>query len=347
MSLSDASNTDIDRLTRITLIILIVAWSLQLLYPLLGILAWGFILAVIMHPFYKWLNTRMNVHSLIAASCITFCLLLFLAVIAFFITNDIARTATVFSKQAHSTGKILPGPPAAIQHWPLVGEPIYQFWSSASADLQSFIKNHSDTLIDTGKYFFEKLISTSKNFIFFIIAILFSGFLLAYSNNSVTVIRKLAKRIAPKNGANIINMIRGTIQNVSRGVIGIALLQSILFAILMLIANVPGVSLLSFLALLLSIIQVGLLFLVIPIIIYLFYVKSLALALVISALLLLDSFLDTLLKPIVFARGLTTPMMIIFIGVVSGILVYGLIGVFIGPIVLSIAYNLMDQWINS
>jgi len=105
--------------------------------------------------------------------------------------------------------------------------------------------------------------------------------------------------------------------------------------------------LLTFLALLLSISQIGLLVLIIPVVIWLFMTYSITAAVTYSLFVMLTGLIDNFLKPFVLSRGLTTPMIVIFIGVIGGLLLHGLIGIFIGPVVLSIFYDLLVHWLRT
>lgn len=346
MQESSDFNTHIDLLIRIALIIGIVAWSFQLLEPLLGVIAWGFILAVILYPIQHWLCKVLGGHPIIASSIITCSMVLLVMSITGFITNDIAHSVSAFTSRM-SAGDQLPNPPEFIQKIPLVGEDMHDYWLSTSVNLKTEMQKYSSVLLEATKYIFGKLANTGKDLLLFIVSIIFAGFLLVRVTQFTFIMNKFVDRIAKTHGREILGIVKQTIQSVSRGVIGIALLQAIIFAILIAIAKVPGIGILSLIALLLSIVQVGLFILIIPIIIWLFFTKGFVFALIISILLVLDSLIDSFLKPIVLARGLTTPTIIIFLGLIGGIIVYGLIGVFIGPVVLAIAYDLMNRWVGA
>ena len=148
------------------------------------------------------------------------------------------------------------------------------------------------------------------------------------------------------SGSTFVEIMTETIQNVSRGVIGISLLQSLIFGLILLLAGIPGAGLITFLALILSITQIGLIPLVIPLAVWMFFTKSFAFAFVFMLLMLLTLPIESL-KPFAMAQGLRTPLIVIFTGVIGGLLLHGLIGVFIGPVVLAIFYELVYQWINA
>jgi predicted PurR-regulated permease PerM len=120
-----------------------------------------------------------------------------------------------------------------------------------------------------------------------------------------------------------------------------------LFGLVLLYAGVPAAGLIAFAAFFICLLQVGLIFLIIPIAIWLFVSDDIVHAVIPFVMLLLVALLDTVLKPFVFSRGLQTPMMVIFVGVIGGIASYGFLGIFIGPVVLALFYDLVCHWLKS
>ncbi len=137
-----------------------------------------------------------------------------------------------------------------------------------------------------------------------------------------------------------------TVRNVSRGVVGIALVQSFLAGLGFLAAGVPAAGFLSFLALVLAIIQIGPTILFIPIVVWSWTSMETANALMFTAYMVPVSLVDNVLRPLVMARGLTTPMPVILIGVVGGTLGYGISGLFLGPVVLAVTWALLVAWVQ-
>jgi predicted PurR-regulated permease PerM len=160
-------------------------------------------------------------------------------------------------------------------------------------------------------------------------------------------VRGLAGRVADARGRHFLEIAGSTIRNVSQGVIGIALLQSALLGVGMLVEGVPFAGAITFVCLVLAIVQVGPNIVMIPVIIWTWmYLPALHAGLfTIYTLPLL--LLDNVLRPILMARGLATPMAVILAGVICGTLAGGLIGLFVGPVVLSVFYDLLVAWIAS
>ena len=337
---------DIDRVIRIFLIAAITFWSFQLILPLIGVLAWGFILAVALYPVFYWLSFRLGNHPILAAIIITLFSLCIVVGSIVLLTNDMVISLGEIISRVYSGEQIIPQPPASVSTWPIIGDHIQSVWSLASSNLGDAIKKYSGSLVQAGGFAIGLLATKGIELIVFILAVIFSGYVLAHAVNMMDSVRKLSKRIHPERGSTYLEIMTKTIQNVSRGVIGVSLLQSLIFGLLLLLAGIPGAGLITFLALILSIIQIGLLPLVIPLAIWLFFTESFAFAFILTILMSLTLLIDNL-KPFVMAHGLRTPLIIILAGVIGGLLLHGVIGIFIGPVVLAIFYELVYHWINA
>lgn len=337
---------DTDRLIRLIIIAAIALWSLKLILPLIGFLAWGIILAVVLYPVFDWLRIRLGNRPILAATIITLLGLIIVVGSIVVLTNNMVHSLSDIISKVRSGEQIIPQPSASVSTWPIIGDYIESAWSLASSNLGGAIKKYSGYFVQAGGFAIGQLATKGIDLILFVLGVIFSGYLLAHAVNMMDSVRKLAKRIHPDRGATFVKIMTETIQNVSRGVIGVSLLQSLIFGVILLFAGIPGAGLITFLALILSITQIGLTPLIIPLAIWLFFTKSFAFAFIFTLLMALTLPIDNL-KPFVMAKGLRTPMIVIFAGVIGGLLLHGVIGVFIGPVVLAIFYELVYHWINS
>jgi predicted PurR-regulated permease PerM len=137
-----------------------------------------------------------------------------------------------------------------------------------------------------------------------------------------------------------------TIRNVSRGVVGVALLQSFLAAVGLAVAGVPAAGFLSLIALVLAIVQIGPAPVLIPVVIWSWTAMTTTSALLFTAYMIPVGLIDNVLRPLLMARGLPTPMPVILVGVMGGTIAYGISGLFLGPIILSVAWTLLVAWIE-
>ncbi|HEY5140866.1 MAG TPA: AI-2E family transporter, partial [Methylococcales bacterium] len=147
-------------------------------------------------------------------------------------------------------------------------------------------------------------------------------------------------------GADFADLAEATIRSVANGILGVALIQSLLAGLGFMVAGVPAAGLWALLCLILSIAQIGTAPILIPVIIYLFYTADTFTAIAFLIWCIPLSLMDNVLKPILLGRGVKTPMAVIFIGAIGGLLSSGVIGLFIGAVILSLGYNLFLLWLN-
>ena len=240
---------------------------------------------------------------------------------------------------------VVPPPPETIRDWPLVGTRLHDFWQNASNDLRTLLGAHVGQIASAGRWIGRIAAGVFFEVLQFAGAIIVAGVLLAYSETLTNTVRGLAARVADARGRHFVEIAGSTIRNVSQGVIGIALLQSALLGVGMLVADVPFAGGITFVCLVLAIVQVGPNIIMIPVIIWAWTAMpalNAGLFTVYTAPLLL---IDNVLRPILMARGLQTPMAVILAGVICGTLAGGLIGLFVGPVVLAVFYDLVVAWI--
>jgi predicted PurR-regulated permease PerM len=173
-----------------------------------------------------------------------------------------------------------------------------------------------------------------------------AGFLFPRASSLVNVLNTFLTRILSERGREMVHLAGATIRAVSRGIIGIALVQAVLAGAGFLAAGIRDASVLAFIALLLGILQIGPSVLILPIIVWSWMTMETAHALLFTAYMLPVSSIDNVLRPMLLARGLVTPMPVIMIGVIGGIIAYGIVGLFLGPIVLAVAWAVMTAWLQ-
>jgi predicted PurR-regulated permease PerM len=178
-----------------------------------------------------------------------------------------------------------------------------------------------------------------------ILAVLISGFLYFPGPRFVTGFRAFAARVVGVHGSDFVDLAGATIRNVARGVIGVAAIQALLTGVGLIVAGVPGAGLLTLAVLILAILQIGSGPVVIPLLIWAWLQMSTGAAVLLTAYMIPVSIIDNILKPILMGKGLPTPMLVILVGVIGGTISYGLIGLFLGPIVLAVFYELLVFWV--
>jgi predicted PurR-regulated permease PerM len=241
----------------------------------------------------------------------------------------------------------LPPPPETIKAWPLIGNKAYETWDLASTNLRALLTQAVPYLKPMGGTLLGAAGSFGINLLKFIIAAIISGFLFIPGPALVESIKNILRHLAGARGAMFVDMTGATVRTISRGIIGVAVLQALLAGIGLIVAGVPAPGLISFLVLLLGIVQIGPSIILLPLVIWSWFAMDATSAVLFSLYMIPVNLIDNVLRPLVVAKGLGTPMWVILLGVFGGAIGHGIIGLFVGPVVLSIAWQLIVLWTRS
>jgi predicted PurR-regulated permease PerM len=329
---------------RLACLVLISYWSFILIKPFLTILIWSTIITVALYPIFEWLSAKFGGHRALAAVVITLCGLLVTLGPATWLGLSLTDTARMLSARLSDGTLAIPPPPERIKAWPLIGLNAYEMWQLASTNLRAMLVQAAPQLKPLGAGVLAAAGSVSINLLKFVVATVISGFLFIPGPRLVQSVKNLFQHVASNRGAMFVDIAGATIRNISRGVIGIAIIQALLAGIGLILAAMPGAGLISFAVLLLGIVQIGPAVILFPVIIWSWFTMDTSMAALFSVYMILVGLLDNVLRPLVMAKGLSTPMPIILVGVFGGTLAHGMIGLFVGPIVLSIAWQLLGLW---
>jgi len=338
-------SSTIDLAILIGLLGLLAYWSLKVIGPFLTVALWSAILTVALYPLFDWLARQLGSRRLAATLITLLCLMVVIGPVTWLGFGLIGGVEMVITRLDAALPSI-PLPPEWVKGWPVIGEPVHRLWTTAATDMKAIVVQVAPKLKPLG----GKLLDVAGGVVFglleFIAAIIIAGFLFSPGPRLLDSLRSFARRILSDRGEEMVQLAGSTIRNVSRGVVGVALVQSFLAGLGFLVAGVPAAGFLAFLVLLLAIIQIGPTILLIPIVIWSWLAMETVHAAAFTVYLLLVGVIDNVLKPIVMARGVATPMPIILIGVIGGTITYGISGLFVGPIILSVAWALLVAWMQ-
>lgn len=319
-------------------------WTLIIIRPFLTIVIWSAIIAVALYPIFYWLSGKLHGYRMLAAFTITLLSLLLILGPATWLGLSLAESVRMLIARLSEGTIALPPPPEAIKAWPLIGNKAYETWDLASTNLRALLTQAVPYLKPLGGTLLGAAGSFGINLLKFIAATIISGFLFIPGPALVESIKNILRHLAGARGAMFVDMTGVTVRTISRGVIGVAVLQALLAGIGLIIAEVPAPGLISFLVLLLGIIQIGPSIILVPLVIWSWFAMDATSAVLFSLYMIPVNFLDNVLRPLVMAKGLGTPIWIILLGVFGGTIVHGMIGLFVGPVVLSIAWQLIVLW---
>jgi predicted PurR-regulated permease PerM len=325
---------------------LFLYWAFTLIHPFLTIAIWSVVLTVALYPAYQWMVDRLGGRRRLAAMLITLLSILVVIGPATWIVLGLIDTVQMLSERFDLSALALPPPPEPIRSWPLVGEPIYQFWNLASTNLKAAFGQIAAQLKPLGSAVLGIAADAGLGAVKFLLAILLAGFLFSPAPTLVEDVKMFARKLSPERGEEFVRLAGSTIRVVARGVIGISFLQAFLAGLGLLAAGIPAASLLTSAVLIFGIIQIGPSVVLIPLVIWSWFTMETTTAVLFTGYMIPVGLLDNVLRPFVFGRGLTTPMPVILLGVLGGTISYGITGLFLGPIVLAVIWELLVAWLR-
>lgn len=341
-----AGEDEIQLAIRLALLALLIYWSFVVVRPFVPILAWSVVLAVALYPLFNWLSGVLGGRPKLAATILTLVNLGIVIGPATWLGFGAVDGLRSFAAQLAAGTLAIPSPSTAVKDWPIIGEQIYSLWDQASKNLRVLLSEIAPQLKPLAGMILGLAGDAGVGTVKFLIAVALTGFLFPAGPRLVAASRSFLSRVVAERSQDFIALAGATIRSVAQGVIGIAVAQGLVIGIILKLANVPQAGLLAFAVMMLGILQIGAAIVVIPVLIWVWMTKSFTIAFVITLCILPASLADNVLKPVVMGRGLTTPALVIFIGVIGGTLAHGIVGLFIGPIILAVAWELLTAWVR-
>lgn len=338
--------TGVELTIRLGILAILLYWSFVLIQPFITIAIWAVVLTVALYPAYERLVALLGGRRRLAAVLLSVLSLLVVIGPATWLALGLIDSLRFLSERLDLAALTPPPPPEMVKGWPVIGEPLYQFWELASNNLNAALAKIAPQLKPIGGTLLHVAAEAGTGALKFFVAIILAGFLFAPAPALAGHLRRFARRVASERGEEFIQLAGNTIRAVSRGVIGISALQAFLAGIGFMAAGIPGATLLTSAVLILGIIQIGPSVVIIPIIIWSWFSMDTMTALLFTAYMIPVNLLDNVLRPFVLGRGLDAPILIILIGVIGGTISYGITGLFLGPIVLAVIWNLLMAWIS-
>jgi predicted PurR-regulated permease PerM len=331
---------------RLGLLAFLLYWSFVIVRPFIPILAWSLVLTVGLYPLYNWLSVHLGGRPTLAAVIITVINLLIVIGPVTWLGLGLIDGLQSFAAQLSAGSLAVSSPPAGVKDWPVVGAQVYILWDHASTNLGAALRELAPYLKSLAGPVLAFAGSAGAGTFKFVLSVVLAGFLFPYGTRLVAAIRGIQARLVAQRGQDFVALAGLTIRTVSQGVIGVAILQSLLAGIGLKLAGVAHAGVLAFAVLVLAILQIGATPVLIPVTIWIWATMEFTPALLMTIYLLVVGLADNVLRPMLMGRGLNTPMLVIFIGVLGGTLAHGIVGLFIGPIILAVAWELMMAWIR-
>ncbi len=340
------SNRAVDAAIKIALAALLIYWCFDIVRPFAVILIWAGILAVAFLPLCNrvshWFGGRRKTAVAVLA---LLSILLLLGPVGYFAVM-LSQDAQVFLSGMKEGHIAVPAPADSVRDWPIVGASVHEFWLLASTNITAALATVKPQLQAASEAVLGSAVRGGLAILQFLVALVIAGVLLVQPENGRAMVDRVATRVIGGRGAAIIDGIKATIMNVSKGVLGTSAIQTVFIAIGMIAAGLPAAGVWVVLCLILSVAQIGPGLIIIPTMIYMFMEASTGAAVLYLIYMFPVMLIDNVLKPVLMGRGSNIPVIVIFLGVIGGTIAYGLIGVFVGPVVLAVGYNMFRVWVD-
>jgi predicted PurR-regulated permease PerM len=330
---------------RLGLIAVMIGLCVWIMRPFLIAIIWGLIIAVASWPGYSRMLCLLGQRRLMASVLFTVLALILLIFPILLLSGTLVEGVTMVSKSIHQ-GVIAIPPPPDLSAVPVMGDDIESFWRQASDNLEQALKSIQPQLQVVGARALAFAANAGMGVVHLVIAIVIAAILLAKSQDGRRLSDAIAHRLAGADGHRFALLAESVVRSVSRGILGIALIQAILGGVGMLVAGVPAAGLWALLIMISATIQLGAFPVLLIVSLYLFASADMTTAVLFAIWSVVVASLDNLLKPWLLGRGVAVPMAVIFVGALGGLLNAGIIGLFIGPVILALGYELFLAWIR-
>lgn len=338
-------------LARNTLAILcllgLIGLALWVLLPFLPATVWATMIVVATWPWLRTLEARFGNRRLPAIAVMTLALLLLLVLPLWLAIDTIVEHADALSAAAQNiVANGLPPAPDWLSGLPLVGERLASLWQQfAAGGAPGLVAKVTPYAADTGKWALAQVGGLGGMLIQFLLVVTIAAILYGTGEGGARLVRRFGRRLAGERGENAIVLAGQAIRGVALGVGVTALVQTVLGGIGLAVAGVPFAGLLSAVMLMLCIAQVGPSLILFPAVAWMYWTGDTGWATFLLLWSLVVTTLDNFLRPVLIRKGADLPLLLIFAGVIGGMLSFGLIGIFLGPVVLAVTWTLMQAWI--
>ena len=327
---------------------LIVA-SFWVMRPFVASTIWATMIVVATWPVLKWFEARLWRRRSLAVLMMTLLLLLLLVVpLMLAVVTIVGHVDEITAKASALANYEVPPPPTWVKGLPFIGANVAQLWEQAMlAGAKGLIVKLAPYADDVAKWFVSQAGSVGSVFVQFLLTVAISAVMYAGGETAARAARRFAWRLAGVHGENAVTLGGQAIRGVALGVGVTAVVQASLGGIGLAVAGVPFAGPLTAVMLLLCIAQLGPVLVLLPAVAWLYWSGESGWGTFLLVWSVVVGTMDNFLRPALIKLGADLPLLLIFSGVIGGLLAFGLVGIFVGPVVLAVVYTLVGAWIDS
>ena len=327
---------------RIGFITLLLVWSFEIVKPFILPVLWGIIIAVAIYPIHSRFANLLGGRKKLSSTLITLLFLFLLIVPSVLFVESTVSAAQNISEHMQSGTSIISPPPENVAEWKIIGKPIYDLWELGANNMEDLIRKFAPQLKQFAPTVLSMASGLAKTILLFFISIIIGGALLTQDKSANKSANSIFNTLLGKQGENFVQLSIATIRSVVQGVLGVALIQAFLAGIGFWAIDMPAAGLWTILILIAAIMQLPALLILGPLIIYAFSFAETTPAILFTVWAVIVGLSDNLLKPLLLGRGVDVPMLAILLGAIGGMMLSGIIGLFVGAVVLAISYKVFQ-----
>ncbi len=324
---------------RIGFIILLLVLSFQIIKPFLMPVLWGIIISIAVFPLHSKFASLLGNRKKLSAIIITLVFLfLLVAPSVIFIESTVVGIQNL-SEQIALGKSIIPAPSKDVAEWKIIGKPIYDIWLLASESLEDLFRKFEPQLMEFAPKALSIASGLGTTVLLFFISIIIGGALLTQNKSAEKSAKSIFATLIGQQGENFVALSIATIRSVVQGILGVAVIQAILAGLGFLLIGMPVPGLWVLIILITAIMQLPALLIMGPLAIYAFSFADTTPAVIFAIWAVLVGLSDNFLKPMLLGRGVDIPVLVILLGAIGGMIMSGIIGLFVGSVVLAITYK--------
>jgi len=346
--LSQPVRSAIEIAVYLLLIFALVAWCLQIVSPFVSFVTWGAVIAVAVYPAFLKLRAALGGRNKAAVAVFVLVGLIIVIGPAVMFAGSLLDSVQQL-RGALETGQFhVPAPAESVREWPLIGDKLYANWAQAAENFGAWLEAHHEQIQPVVTGALAKMGGIGLAVLQFLAATLIAAAMLANDEGTRAMILRFARRLAGERAQEMVTLSAATIRSVAMGVLGIAFIQAVAGGAGMMLVGVPGAGIWALFILVLAIAQLPPLLVLLPAMLYVFSSNdSTVVAVLFAVWSIVVSFADAVLKPMLLGRGVEAPMLVILLGAIGGMLMSGIIGLFLGAVVLALGYKLFESWMSA
>lgn len=330
----------------VLIIVTLIGLTIWVLRPFLGATIWAAMIVIATWPVMLRLQGWLRGSRAAATAAMTIALLLVVLVpLSLVIGAIIANADSVITWAATFRTFTMPAPPEWLARVPLVGEPIVEGWHRlATSRLADVAASAAPYLAAAILWIANTMRGVAFLLLQFLLTVIIAAVMYMRGETAAEALLRFGRRLAGDHGDRVIRLAGQAIRGVALGVVVTAVAQATLAGLGLTIAGIPFAPLLAAVTFVLCIAQIGPIPVLAPALVWLFWIGATdrATMLLVSTVVVIG--LDNFLRPVLMTKGANLPMLLMFTGVIGGLLAFGLIGIFVGPVVLAISYTLLGEW---